>query len=77
MTSKNGVQVDAKRVKDMLQWPRPIFVKQLRGFLGFIGYYRKLVKGYSEISKPLCKMLQKGGGGGLNGVMSLWQRLKH
>jgi len=43
----------------MQNWPTPANVKQLRGFPGLIGYYRKFIKGYSLLSKLLADLLKK------------------
>jgi len=57
--SGQGVAVDAFKVQAVLAWSLPTNLKQLWGFLGLTGYYRKFIKGYASIVAPLTNLLMK------------------
>lgn len=53
IVSEKGVQTDPEKIETIKTWPVPQTLKQLRSFLGFAGYYRRFIKEYSIIAKPL------------------------
>lgn len=57
--SKNGVAIDPAKIQIIQQWPSPKNITQLRAFLGLIGYYRRFIKGYGVICRPLFDALKK------------------
>lgn len=57
--SEKGIFTDPEKTKAVENWPRPQTEKQLRQFLGLAGYYRRFVKGFSQIAAPLFGLLTK------------------
>lgn len=57
--SKEGVSTDPAKIKIIVNWPVPKTVTQLRAFLGLTGYYRRFIKGYGTICRPLFDVLKK------------------
>lgn len=56
IVSHNGVETDPAKVEALKTWPRPRNLKELRSFLGFAGYYRRFVRDFSKIVKPLTDL---------------------
>uniref|UniRef100_A0A3B3QR63 Gypsy retrotransposon integrase-like protein 1 n=1 Tax=Paramormyrops kingsleyae TaxID=1676925 RepID=A0A3B3QR63_9TELE len=53
IVSENGVETDPDKISALTTWPRPNNIKELKSFLGFTGYYRRFIKDFSRIAKPL------------------------
>ena len=54
-----GVTIDPNKVIAVVAWPIPQNVKQLRGFLGLVGYYRRFIQRYRLLTRPMTQLLKK------------------
>jgi hypothetical protein len=57
--SGEGVGVNLKKVKVVVEWTRPTSVFGIRSFLGLTGYYRRFIKGFLKLSRPLTALTRK------------------
>ncbi|WVZ58398.1 hypothetical protein U9M48_008675 [Paspalum notatum var. saurae] len=57
--SAKGVAVDPSKVEDVLNWKQPQTVTEIWSFLGLAGYYRRFIKDFSKIAKPMTALTQK------------------
>ena len=57
--SKDGVSTDPAKIEAVKNWPSPKNVREVRGFLGFTGWYRIFILGYARIASPITSSLKK------------------
>jgi hypothetical protein len=59
MISADGLSTDPAKVRAVADWPVPSNIRELYGFLSLAGYYRKFVRHFGILAKPLTKLLKK------------------
>ncbi|XP_062028336.1 uncharacterized protein LOC133744212 [Rosa rugosa] len=59
IVSSRGIEVDKAKFDLVHYLPSPTSVREVRSFLGHAGFYRRFIKDFSKIARPLCRLLQK------------------
>ncbi|KAL0802302.1 hypothetical protein Bca101_057478 [Brassica carinata] len=57
--SEKGIEVDKAKIDVMISLAPPKTVKDIRSFLGHAGFYRRFIKDFSKIARPLTRLLCK------------------
>ena len=57
VVSHEGIETDPDKIEKIRNWPRPSNPDELRSFVAFAGYYRRFVKDFSKVTKPLTDLL--------------------
>nr|GEX73311.1 reverse transcriptase domain-containing protein [Tanacetum cinerariifolium] len=57
--SKEGIKVDKAKVDVITKLPHPTTIKGIRSFLGHAGFYRRFIKDFSKIARPMTRLLEK------------------
>ena len=60
VVSKEGISVNPNKIQAVKDWPIPRTVKEIKIFIGLVGYYRRFVQDFSKIAAPLTKLTRKG-----------------
>lgn len=59
VVTPEGIKPNPKKIKTILNFPIPRNPKEIKSFLGLIGYYRKFIKNFAKLTKPLTNCLKK------------------
>ena len=54
--SKDGIRTSPEKVKAILDWPRPESMHNICSFLGLASYYKKFIRGFLQLAKPLTDL---------------------
>eukprot|EP00833_Pecoramyces_ruminatium_P008145 jgi/Orpsp1_1/1182177/evm.model.c7180000080193.1 len=57
--SDKGISMDPNKVKAIMDWPIPSNITEVQSFLGLCNYYRRFIKNFAEIAKPLHNLTRK------------------
>ena len=59
VVSKDGISADTEKTLKVANWPTPTSVQEVQQFLGLASYYRRFIKNFATIAKPLHKLSEK------------------
>ena len=59
VVSNEGISTDPEKIRVVKEWPIPKTITEVRSFLGLASYYRRFIKSFAHIAKPLHKLTSK------------------
>ena len=58
IVSEEVIEIDKEKTEQVLDWPKPKRPEDIHRFLRLVGYYRRFIKKFSHIAKPLSELMQ-------------------
>ena len=55
----NRIEIEKEKVDGVLSWPEPKNVKDIRKFLGLANYYRRFIKDFAQVARPMNMLTRK------------------
>ena len=55
----NRIEMEKKKVDEVLSWPEPKNIKDVRKFLDLANYYRRFIKDFAQIARPMNMLIRK------------------
>jgi len=55
----NGIEMEEEKVDRVLSWPEPKNVKDVRKFLDLTNYYRRFIKDFARVARPINVLTRK------------------
>jgi len=55
----DGIEMEKEKVDRVLSWPEPRNVKDIRKFLGLANYYRRFIKNFAQVARPMNVLMRK------------------
>jgi len=55
----NGIEIEKEKMDGVLSWPKPRNVKDIRKFLGLANYYRRFIKDFTRVARPMNMLMRK------------------
>ena len=59
VVGRDGLQCDPRKIEDVKGWRVPDCLKNVRQFLGFVGYYRRFIPNFADLAEPLVALTGK------------------
>ena len=59
VVSRKGIATDPDKIEAVKSWPSPTNIKEVRSFLGLASYYRRYIKGFADVARPLHRLTEK------------------
>ena len=59
IVSTEGLKIDPKKIEIVMNWPVPTNLREMQFFIRFYNFYRRFIRDFSKVARPLTRLAQK------------------